>query len=177
MPPAASSPYGAVTVWLFLSSLAFYVPLTRGHFLSTDEVGLYQQTRSLSTSDDLSTDVIPNTFPGRDGLNCAPYGPGQSLLAVPLYGLGTDAARLLNRLGPQTWLRVFAGPRIAGSRVELWGGRIQIFFVNIFNCIAVPGRGGRCLALPFQRAVCLRRSCDAPPFWFPPRLASCLPWQ
>lgn len=113
------SPYAAVAVWLFLSFLVFYAALTRGHFFTTDEIDVYQQTRSLWTSGDLSTEVIPNTFPGRDGRNFAPYGVGQSFLALSLYGLGSDAYRLLKKSGGQTWIRIFAGSHISGRRPRL----------------------------------------------------------
>lgn len=86
--------YASLTIWLFFLLLAFYVTVTRGHFWSTDEVDVYQQTRSLWENGDLHTPPLPNTLPGRDGRYYAVYGAGQSFLALPLYGLERRAVRL-----------------------------------------------------------------------------------
>jgi len=120
-----------------------YLPLTRGHFWSTDEVGVYHQTRSLWEHGNL--DAAPgllNAVQGRGGRWFVPYGAGQSFLALPLYGLGKGVRRLLEGAGAQTWIQTFAGPVIGDQPDRRWGGDFEIFFVNLFNCIAQLGSGG-----------------------------------
>jgi hypothetical protein len=129
------SPYAAPTIWLFLTLLVFYVALTRGHFWSTDEIAVFQQTRSLWEHGDLAIAPINNTVPGRGGKTYAPYGAGQSILALPLYGLGVAARYTL----PKSLNEVLAGPVIGDTRDLRWGGEVEIFFVNLFNCAAIAG--------------------------------------
>jgi hypothetical protein len=87
--------------------------LHRGHFVSSDELGLYFQTRALS--EDLSLAVPPRIHmaaPGRDGRSYSHYTIGQSLLAVPFHAAGrlvepllSDGARraLEGELGQKSW--------------------------------------------------------------------------
>ena len=70
-----------------------------------------------------------------------PYGAGQSFLALPLYGLGKGVRRLLEGAGAQTWIQTFAGPVIGDQPDRRWGGDFEIFFVNLFNCIATAALG------------------------------------
>ncbi|HLK62046.1 MAG TPA: hypothetical protein VKU19_01305 [Bryobacteraceae bacterium] len=132
-----SSSYGALTVWLFVSCLVVYIALTRGHFWSTDEIAIYQQTRSLWERGDLSTESFLNTLPGPDGKYYSPYSAGQSVLSLPLYGLGKGVHRLLELAGAQSWIPLFAGDVIELKPAVRWGGDVEIFFVNLFNAAAV----------------------------------------
>lgn len=129
--------YASLTIWLFFLLLAFYVTVTRGHFWSTDEVDVYQQTRSLWENGDLHTPPLPNTLPGRDGRYYAVYGAGQSFLALPLYGLGKGVRSGLERAGAQTWIQTVAGPLIELPPFCRWGGDVEVFFVNLFNAVTV----------------------------------------
>jgi hypothetical protein len=124
-----SAPYAALTVWLFLALLVFYFGLTRGHFWSTDEIAVFQQARSLWQRGDLAIAPINNTVTGRGGKPYAPYGAGQSILALPLYGLGI----MLHGTG------MLAGPLVESGPDVRWGGEVEIFFVNLFNCLAIAG--------------------------------------
>lgn len=119
-------------IWIFLTSSVLYVGLTRGHFIGTDEIAVYQTTRSLWERGDFSTGRILNTFPGRDSLFYSQYSPGQSIAAVPLYGMGKLTERFLDGSGLDGWKSALAGPSI-GEEPSRWGGDVEIFFVNLFN--------------------------------------------
>ena len=121
--------------WLFLAFSTFYIATTRGHFIGTDEIGLYQQTRSLWERGDLSIRRIHNTFRGRDRLTYSQYGVGQSIAALPLYALGKTTGKVLERSGASRLHAALAGPGI-GREPTRWGGDIEMFFVNLYNCLA-----------------------------------------
>lgn len=136
--PAACRKLG---LWLFLLLLGIYVTLTRGHFFTTDEITVYQQTRSLWEHGGLSVTPLPNSLPGRDGRYYGVYGVGQSVLALPFYGIGKAAHVSLSRVGAHTALAVLAGPIIGQPPDHLWGGEVEIFFVNLFNAVVVAALG------------------------------------
>ena len=124
-----------VAIWLFLSLLTFHLAITRGHFVSSDEVNLYQITQSLWERGSLAINPILATFPGRDGLYYSQYSVGQALAAVPLYAVGSRVGEWLSANGHTDWLQALAGPVIAiPNNPSKWGGEIEIFFVNLFNC-------------------------------------------
>lgn len=128
------SPRAGRVLWLFLAFLVLYVGVTRGHFIGTDEIAVYQATRSLWEEGNLSTGHINNTFRGRDGRFYGQYSAGQSVAALPLYALGTWLGRALDAAGLPDWKRTFAGPSI-GTEPSRWGGDIEMFFVNLYNAI------------------------------------------
>jgi hypothetical protein len=125
-----------LATWLFLSFLIFYCSITRGHFFTTDEVQVYEQTRSLWEYHDLSVSHHRNTIPGRGGREFVAYNAGQSILVLPLYGLGKGARILMERARADSWLRTFGGPTIRDPERH-WGGDIEIYAVNLFNAFAV----------------------------------------
>ncbi len=132
--PGEVSPHGRVALWLFLALSVFYVGITRGHFISSDEVGVYQQALSLWEQGTLSTLIrLPSSFPGRNDRYYGVYNVGQSVAALPLYGLGKVLGQVLHRAGREDWVRTLAGPAIGPQGIR-WGGELQIFFVNLFNC-------------------------------------------
>ncbi len=125
-----------IAVWLFAGFLAFYISLTRGHFYSSDEVQVFQQTRSLWERGNLSVTRQINTTMGPDGRYYAQYGIGQTVLAVPFYVTGKKVHEFLRRRGADSWIRTFEGPFI-GEPARRWGGEVEIFFVNLFCAFAV----------------------------------------
>jgi hypothetical protein len=149
--PPESFSFCLLAIRLFLFLLVMYLPLTRGHFWSTDEVGLYHQTRSLWDRGDLS--VAPgllNAVPGRGGRYFVPWGAGQSVMSLPLYGLGKGVRSVLSAGGGQRWIQTFAGPAIGDQADRRWGGEVEIFFVNLFNCIALAALGAVFLAFSLR---------------------------
>jgi hypothetical protein len=122
-----------IAIWLFLSFSIFYIGITRGHFVGTDEIAVFQTSRSLWEKGELSTGYIVNTFIGRNGLYYSQYNAGQSIAALPLYGSGKTLGIILKKIDKEEWIAIFAGPSI-GQEPSRWGGDIEIFFVNLFNC-------------------------------------------
>src|ERR1041385_6948475 len=104
---------GAGTIYpsLFGAILVLSIAMTRGHFYLSDEMQVYQQTRSLWENGDLSVPPTINTLAGRGGRYFAPYGAGQSVLALPLYGLGKVIRRAMETQRAQSWIDTFAGPQ------------------------------------------------------------------
>ncbi|MEI7925857.1 MAG: phospholipid carrier-dependent glycosyltransferase, partial [Chloroflexota bacterium] len=125
-----------IALWLFLSLLVLYVGVTRGHFIGTDEIAVYQATRSLWHSGNLSTGELVNTYAGRAGLHYSVFSAGQSVAALPLYGLSRAVESALIALDQPDWVATFAGPGV-GREPSRWGGDIGIFFVGLFNTVPV----------------------------------------
>jgi hypothetical protein len=117
-----------MTRWVFVTFLCFFALITRGHFESTDEIAVFQQTRSLWEHHDLDVSPMINTRIGHEGRRYAIYNIGQSIAALPLYAAG----KLLRRvLSPQS-AAMLAGP-VIGDPPTLWGGEVEIFAVDLFN--------------------------------------------
>jgi hypothetical protein len=133
--------YGSAALWLSVTLFLVYASFTRGHFWTVDEVLVFQQTRSLWQRGDLSVEPLINTAVGRDGRSFAPYGAGQSALALPLYGFGKIAGEALDGLGAQGAKSLIAGPMI-GEPNRQFGGQTEIFFVGLFNAFVVAALGG-----------------------------------
>jgi len=107
--------------WLGLGCFLFYTLLGHGHFKGSDEIAVYEGTRALWEQGDLVVGKGPHVFGGRDGRLYSHFAVGQSVLALPFYGLG----KLLERALPEAWTRTLAGPRRpprgrAGGRIEIW---------------------------------------------------------
>lgn len=126
-----------IAVWLFIGFLAFNLALTRGHFYLSDEVQVFQQTRSLWERGNLAVAPNVNTVRGRDGLWYASYGIGQSVLALPFYVAGKTVHQFLASHNDTSWIQTFAGP-VIGDPDRHWGGEVEIFFVNLFCAFVMP---------------------------------------
>ncbi|MBI2820846.1 MAG: glycosyltransferase family 39 protein [Acidobacteria bacterium] len=132
--PSGIAPQARAALWIFLAFTFLYIGITRGHFVGTDEIAVYQTTRSLWEEGNLSTSPVNNTFVGRGGRYYAVYNAGQSIAALPLYGLGKILGRNLAEGGRDDWIETLAGPVIGENKEWRWGGEIEIFFVNLLNC-------------------------------------------
>jgi hypothetical protein len=121
-----------VAVWLFCGFAVLYGGLTRGHFQATDEISVFETTRSLWEDGDLAIPPILDTVRGRHGGSYSPWGVGQSVAALPLYGLGKVVRSGLERAGSERALRALAGPTIRSGPTQ-WGGEVEIFFVNLLH--------------------------------------------
>ncbi|MFT5441646.1 MAG: hypothetical protein ACI8W3_000687 [Myxococcota bacterium] len=121
-----------ISTWLFLLLAFFHIGVTRGHFVGTDEVNVYQTTRSLYERGDFSTGATRNTKPGREGLQYSVYNSGLAILAVPLYAAGKGLHTMLDAVGQEEWAGRLAGPP-SGREPWFFGGELEIFFVNLTN--------------------------------------------
>lgn len=124
--------------WLFIGFSAVYIALTRGHFISTDEISVYQATASLCQRGNLSIETTDanNRVAGRGGYFYGIANAGQSVAALPLYGTGKLLGVALGDGAGARWRDLLAGPRIEENEHKRWGGQIEIFFVNLFNAFA-----------------------------------------
>ena len=124
-----------VALWIFLAFATLYVAVTRGHFVGTDEVTVYQTAQSIWNSGNLATNpFLPNSLPGRHGGAVGVYDPGQSVAALPLFALGRAVEGGLSKVGRDDWISTFAGGVLENGGPDYrWGGEIEIFFVNLFN--------------------------------------------
>jgi tetratricopeptide (TPR) repeat protein len=121
-------------IWIFLAFSILYIGVTRGHLISTDEVEVYQAARSLWEEGNLSINSNHGFF-GKHGKLYSERNSGQSIAALPLYGLGKALHRTFEAAGRQDWIRTFAGASLERQETgDRWGGDIEIFFVNLFNC-------------------------------------------
>ncbi|HEU4431733.1 MAG TPA: hypothetical protein VFT98_23445 [Myxococcota bacterium] len=81
--------------------------LHRGHFMSTDELGMFFQTKSLAEELSLAVPArVHMAFRGRDARSYSQYVVGQALIAAPLYSLGKALTRGLGERAQRT----LAGP-------------------------------------------------------------------
>lgn len=115
------SPDLRVAAWLGVSCAVLYALLGHGHFKSSDEISVYEATAALWERGDLVVEEGPHVFPGRDGRLYNHFAVGQSVLALPFYGLG----RVLDTALPSSWTKALAGPRRkprgrSGGSVEIW---------------------------------------------------------
>jgi hypothetical protein len=120
--------------------------LHRGQFLSTDEIGVFLQTRSLATEGSLAIQKLPNSYAGRDGRIYSQYTIGQSLLALPLF----QVARLLQPLLPLRVRLAIAGPPTAVLGVRYPIG-FEMFAVGLYAPIATGALAG--LFFLFERRL------------------------
>jgi hypothetical protein len=123
-----------VAAWIFAAFFILFAAITRGHFVSTDEVLVYQATQSLWDDGNLSVDAFDKreAVKGRNGERYAQYNSGQSIAAIPLLLLGRGTESLLRAAGRPDLVAVFAGREISRPGV-VWGGEIEIFFVILLN--------------------------------------------
>lgn len=116
-----------VAVRLALAFLLLFALFQRGHFSGTDELGLFQMTRSLYGYGSLAVPPWFHTSLGLDGRSYSHFSVGQSALAVPFYALGSLAASVL----PESARTALAGPPIL-LKEGLAGGSVEIFFVGLY---------------------------------------------
>lgn len=127
--------HSRIARWIFCSFAVLYIATTRGHFVGTDEVTMYQTTRSIWEEGSLATNArLPNSLPARGGGTVGSYTPAQSVAAVPFYVLGKAVGEWLRRAGSEDWAQTLGGPVIeSGGSDYRWGGDVEMFFVNLFN--------------------------------------------
>ncbi len=135
---AGAGPTGPARVAraVFLVFLLAYVALNRGHFQSSDEITVYQTAQSVWEKGDLSVSPrLPNAKTGTGGKSYGVYSVGQSIAALPLYGLGKTVDGGLSALGLAGVKGALAGPKIEIAPDYRWGGEVTIFFVGLFNAV------------------------------------------
>lgn len=119
------------TLWVFLFFCVLYAGVTRGHFISTDEVLAYEATSSLWQEGVPAVRTTENSgVAGRDRYIYSVVSSGQSVAVLPLYALGRVVG---SALGPRA-SRLLAGPSITRNQL-VWGGEVELFFVDLWNAL------------------------------------------
>lgn len=127
-----------IAAWLGLGCFLAYALFHTGHLQGTDEVSVYETTRALYERGSLSVPQHQGAYAGRDGRLYSIFSVGQSLLALPFYGLGAALRDVL----PAAAARALAGPPIrVGTTV--WGGTLEIFATGLY----APFASGALVAL------------------------------
>jgi hypothetical protein len=156
-----------IGVRLALLLAAALAVLHRGHFMSTDELGVFFQTQSLARDGQLAIPPrVHLSFVGSDGRVYSQYAVGQSLLAAPFYAVGSAIVARL----PEPARRTLAGP--VGARS--WQGEPSVgaraFTVLLYPPVVAGALAG--LFFWFERSLgASRRSALAASF----ALALCSP--
>lgn len=112
-------------------SLLFFLVLTHGHFYGSDEVGVFETTRSLYEQGTLAIPPIPFSFRGADGRSFSQYAVGQSVLALPFYALGHLAAAIL----PSRAVAILSGMQMVNGAIR-YGGTVEIFAASLYSSFA-----------------------------------------
>ncbi len=118
--------------WLFAVLAIVYLASTRAHFVGSDELNIYQTTRSLYENGDLAVGFPNNAAMGPDGRRYAIYNAGLAFIALPFYALAEPFEAVLRGLGLTNWIRTFSGPQL-GVEPARFGGDIEIWFTNLTN--------------------------------------------
>jgi hypothetical protein len=119
-----------ICVALVMSFSLFYLFFNHGRFAGTDEVGAFANTRAIWESGSLQVDPGMHVFKGRHGRHYNLYAVGQSVAALPFYGLGKLAKATL----PEGWLRAMAGS--SNPKVSLGSGTVEIFTTGLYSPFA-----------------------------------------
>lgn len=109
----------------------FYLLFFHGHFFGSDEMAVYATTRSLYERASLEIPPGPHRYVGRDGRVYGHFAIGQSVLALPFYGLGRMAAAVL----PDAASRALAGRPAEGDLIDAHGDP-QVFAVALYAVVA-----------------------------------------
>ena len=128
-PPRAcfAAPDRRVALRLGLCFFLFYALFTQGHFQGTDEVSVYETTRSLYELGSLAVAQHQGAYKGRDGRLYSIFSVGQSLLALPFYGIGAGLRDVL----PADVASAMAGPKMRVATTT-WGGTVEIFTTILY---------------------------------------------
>jgi hypothetical protein len=130
-----------LTGWVAIAAFWFFGVFSHGHFMGSDEVAVFEMTRSLAEEGNLSVPEMQHTAIGIDGRRHSFFSPGQSVLALPFY----HAGRLAERWLPLDAQRVLRGPP-SGYGNYTFGGDLSIAFASLFSTLA----GGILMAVFFR---------------------------
>jgi Dolichyl-phosphate-mannose-protein mannosyltransferase len=129
--PNARAPDRSLALALAVTCFLGFALFHRGLLSSTDEVGVYETARAIFERGGLDVPEGLHTFPGRDGRTYSHFAIGQSLLALPFYGIG----RLADATLPFRVRQSLAGPRVAQGAI-VYGGSVEIFAVALYGPVA-----------------------------------------
>ncbi len=116
-----------IALWLGCASFFFFLLFHHGHFKGSDELAVFEMTRSLYERCDLAVPPLKHTEVGIDGRRYSYFSPGQSVLALPLFALATPLGAIL----PDVWIRGLAGPPNQRGPYR-FGGEVEATLVGFF---------------------------------------------
>jgi len=121
-----------VALWLGVCATLLLLPFARGHFSSSDELGVFATTEAVYRHGRLATEGagLAHDYVGREGRRYSVFAPGQSLLALPFYALGAGLEAAL----PEETLARAIGRKPAGLVDTL--ERPEIFAVSLYPAFA-----------------------------------------
>ena len=120
-----------LSILLTVSCFLFFLLFNHAHFKGSDELAVFEMTRSIAERGQLAIPPLKHTEVGRDGLRYSYFTVGQSLLALPLYALADVARAVL----PHAWLRALEGVPIQHPPYK-FGGELEVTFVCLYAPIA-----------------------------------------
>lgn len=120
-----------IALLLACTSFLFFLLFHHGHFKGSDELAVFEMTHSLYTRGDLAVPALRHTEVGADGRRYSYFSPGQSVLALPLFG----AASLARTVLPDSWSRALAGPPNRRGAYR-FGGELETTLVGLYAPIA-----------------------------------------
>ena len=113
------------------ASFLFFLLLQHGHFKGSDELAVYEMSRSILESGDLAVPALRHTEVGADGRRYSYFSPGQSVLALPLFALATPLRTVL----PDSWTKALAGP-LNRRGAYRFGGELEATLVGLFGALS-----------------------------------------
>lgn len=116
-----------ITLGVAVCAFVLFLPFNRAHFSGSDEIAVYEMTRSLAERGRLDIPPLRHTEVGRGGLRYSYFSPGQSVLALPLWSLAGFARGVL----PHAWVRALSSEPIRRG-VAVHGGELEATFVGLF---------------------------------------------
>jgi hypothetical protein len=128
---AASPSERRITTALGCAAFLFFMAFNHAHFTGSDEVAVFEMTRSIAERGDLSIPAIQHTALGPDQRRYSFFNAGQSVLTLPLYELAMWGKRVL----PYDLQSAIRGPR-DGYGPYVFGGELEIAFASIYSPIA-----------------------------------------
>ena len=120
-----------ISAALGCAAFLFFMAFNHVHFTGSDEVAVFEMTRSIAERGDLSIPPLQHTAVGPDGRRYSFFNAGQSVLTLPLYELAMWAKRVL----PYDLRSAIRGPK-DGRGPYVFGGQLEIAFASLYSPIA-----------------------------------------
>ncbi len=133
-----------IALLLGCASFLFFLLFHHGHFKGSDELAVFEMTRSLYERGDLVVPPLRHTEVGVDGRRYSYFAPGQSALALPLYALATPLRELL----PARAVQAMSGPPRQRGPYR-FGGELEATLVGMLGPLMAAGLIG--LFYQFER--------------------------
>jgi len=126
--PRGSRSGSRIALLVGCASFLFFLLLQHGHFKGSDELAVYEMSRSILENGDLAVPPLRHTEVGADGRRYSYFAPGQSVLALPLFALAEPLGAVL----PTAWSEALAGPPNRRGAYR-FGGELEATLVGLFG--------------------------------------------